>query len=230
MKTLLSFFLLLCTLSVVQAQDPATIWPFEPLPYAYDALEPHIDARTVEIHYSRHHRGYHTNLLKALHALPPEQAKKSPEEIFACISTLPDAVRKHGGGHYNHALFWSIMAANGGGKPTGKLAEKIDLAFGSFEAFQETFRQAALTCFGSGWAWLCVAADGTLFVISTPNQDNPLMDCVAKRGVPILVLDVWEHAYYLKYQNLRGNFIDAFWQVVSWPAVAARLEQASPQR
>jgi len=195
-----------------------------PLPYAYDALEPHIDAQTMEIHYSRHHRGYFNNLVKAVEGTA--LAGMTVEAILAQIGTLPDVVRNNAGGHYNHTLFWLVMSPDGGGEPEGLLAEQIGSTFGSFEKFQAEFGQAALSRFGSGWAWLSVAADGSLFVSSTPNQDNPLMEIVDKRGVPILGLDVWEHAYYLKYQNRRGSYIDAFWNVVNWPEVSARYDKA----
>ncbi len=194
---------------------------FEPLPYAYDALEPHIDAQTMQIHYELHHRAYFDNLVRAVAGTP--LAEKTWEELFARVSTLSAAIRNHGGGHYNHTLFWKVMSPDGGGRPEGELAEKIDATFGSFEAFQEEFSRAAATRFGSGWAWLCLADDGTLFVTSTPNQDNPLMDVAERQGTPILGLDVWEHAYYLRYQNRRGSYIDAFWNVVNWPAVSERL-------
>ncbi|MBE0536090.1 MAG: superoxide dismutase [Phycisphaerae bacterium] len=213
---------MLTGLALANNQAPAL--KFDPLPYAYNALEPHIDAQTMEIHYSRHHRAYFNNLVKAVEGTP--LAGKSLEEIMPQISKWPDAIRNNGGGHYNHDLFWKVMSPKGGGLPKGPLAKQIDAAFGSFEKFKELFKQAALTRFGSGWAWLCVADDGSLFITSTPNQDNPLMDVVEKRGTPILGLDVWEHAYYLKYQNLRGAYIDAFWNVVNWPEVAARYKKA----
>ncbi len=200
---------------------------FDPLPYAYDALEPHIDAPTMQIHYERHHRAYFDNLVRALDGT--SLAEQSWEELFSKVGTLPVAIRNHGGGHYNHTLFWQVMSPEGGGRPEGELAAGIAAAFGSFEAFREEFARAAATRFGSGWAWLCVDADGTLFVTSTPNQDNPLMDVAERRGTPILGLDVWEHAYYLRYQNRRGSYIDAFWNVVNWPAVSGRL-QAAPGR
>jgi superoxide dismutase, Fe-Mn family len=195
---------------------------FNPLPYSYDALEPHIDAKTMEIHYDRHHRGYYRNLMNAIDGT--ELAGKPIEAILSVISEWPDVIRNNAGGHYNHELFWAVMSPDGGGKPEGELAEKIDDAFGSFESFQEQFNRAAQRRFGSGWAWLCVAADGTLFVTSTANQDNPLMDIAEKTGLPILGLDVWEHAYYLQYQNQRGSYIDAFWNVINWREVAARWE------
>lgn len=202
----------------------ASVLEFKPLPYAYDALEPHIDALTMEIHYDRHHRGYFTNLQKNI--AQTDLSGKPVEDILAGISKCSDAVRNNAGGHYNHELFWSIMSPDGGGKPIGALAEKIDSTFGSFDAFKETFTNAALSRFGSGWAWLCVGDDGELFVASTANQDNPRMDIAEQRGIPIFGLDVWEHAYYLKHQNKRAAYIDAFWNVVNWPEVSIRFEAA----
>ncbi|HPR59027.1 MAG TPA: superoxide dismutase [Bacteroidales bacterium] len=195
---------------------------FAPLPYSFDALEPAIDARTMEIHYDRHHRAYFNNFMKAVEGTDMEG--KSPEELFAQISEMPVVVRNNGGGHYNHTLFWEIMSPNGGGEPEGKLAEAISSTFGSFENFKNIFEKAAATRFGSGWAWLSVDADGKLFISSTPNQDNPLMDVVELRGTPILGLDVWEHAYYLKYQNQRGSYISAFWELVNWNEVENRFK------
>lgn len=222
MKKLLTTALLaLCTLSLL-AQDKFDLKRFDPLPYAYDALEPHIDAQTMEIHYSRHHRSYFSNLQKALADTP--DAPQDATALFARISTLPAALRNNAGGHYNHTLFWSVMAPKAGGAPQGALADQIAANFGSFDQFKEQFKQAALTRFGSGWAWLCVAKDGSLFITSTANQDNPLMDVADKQGTPILSLDVWEHAYYLKYQNQRGSYIDAFWNVINWPEVSARWQ------
>jgi Fe-Mn family superoxide dismutase len=191
------------------------------LPYAYNALEPHIDAMTMEIHHSKHHNAYVTNLNKALEG----KAEESIEEICKNISRHPMAVRNNGGGHFNHSLFWTIMKPNGGGEPTGKLAEAINAAFGTFADFKTKFAEAGATRFGSGWAWLCVV-DGTLKVCSTPNQDNPLMDISECKGAPILGMDVWEHAYYLKYQNRRPDYIAAFWNVVNWDEVAKRLDAA----
>ena len=196
-------------------------WPFEALPYAYDALEPHIDAETMEIHHDRHHRGYFNNLLTAADD-DPSLATMPLQSILADISGQPVNVRNNAGGHYNHTLFWNVMSPEGGGRPEGRLANDIDRAFGSFDGMREEFNAAARSRFGSGWAWLSVADDGSLFVSSTPNQDNPLMDVVDRRGTPILGLDVWEHAYYLKYQNQRGSYIEAFWNVVDWPEVADR--------
>lgn len=193
------------------------------LPYAFTALEPHIDAQTMEIHHGRHHNAYVTNLNNAIAGTPLESL--SLEELMKDISKHPVAVRNNGGGHYNHDLFWKVIGPNAGGNPTGALAEAINAAFGSFDAFKEEFTKAATTRFGSGWAWLLVA-DGKLKVSSTPNQDNPLMDVVEVKGTPILGLDVWEHAYYLKYQNKRPDYIGAFWNVVNWAEVSKRFEAA----
>lgn len=194
------------------------------LPYASDALEPHIDQQTMEIHHGKHHAAYVTNLNKALEG--KEGADSSLEEINKNISKYPAAVRNNGGGHYNHSLFWTVIGPNGGGAPQGELAEAINTAFGSFEDFKTKFAEAGATRFGSGWAWLIVGADGKLAVTSTPNQDNPLMDVAEVQGTPILGMDVWEHAYYLKYQNRRPDYIAAFWNVVDWNAVAERFAQA----
>lgn len=194
------------------------------LPYAHNALEPHIDTATMEIHHGKHHAAYVNNLNAAIAGT--ENEGKSLEELMANISKLPAAVRNNGGGHYNHSLFWSIMGPNGGGEPTGKLADAINHTFGSFTAFKEEFAKAGATRFGSGWAWLCVE-NGKLKVCSTPNQDNPLMDVVTDcNGTPILGLDVWEHAYYLHYQNRRPDYINAFWSVVNWAEVSRRYEAA----
>ncbi len=197
---------------------------FDPLPYSFDALEPHIDAKTMEIHYSRHHRAYFNNMVNALEGT--ELYGDSLESLFAKMSELPVGLRNNAGGHWNHDLFWKIMSPDGGGKPAGDLAESIESSFGSFEDFKTEFRQAATGRFGSGWAWLSVADDGSLFISSTANQDNPLMDVVSPRGNPILGLDVWEHAYYLNYQNRRVDYIDAFWEVVSWPEVEKHYAEA----
>lgn len=190
------------------------------LPYAYTALEPNIDARTMEIHHSKHHNAYVTNLNKALEG--HEMANASIEEIMANISKLPVAVRNNGGGHYNHSLFWTIMSPNGGGAPTGEIADAIVKNFESFDAFKEKFAAAAATRFGSGWAWLCVKSDKSLCVCSSPNQDNPTMDLSECPGIPVLGLDVWEHAYYLNYQNRRPDYIAAFWNVINWSEVNRR--------
>jgi Fe-Mn family superoxide dismutase len=191
------------------------------LPYAFHALEPHIDARTMEIHHGKHHAAYVNNLNAALQGT--EHEGKSLEDLLANMSKLPAAVRNNGGGHWNHTMFWEIMSPNGGGQPTGALAEAIAKAFGSFEEMQKQFNQASISRFGSGWGWLCVGEDGNLFITSTPNQDNPLMDLAEKPGKPILGLDVWEHAYYLHYQNRRPDYVGAWWNVVNWEAVAARF-------
>lgn len=193
------------------------------LPYAFDALEPSIDALTMEIHHDRHHKAYTDNLNKLITGTDTE--KMSIESILAGISKLPAGVRNNGGGYYNHNLFWTVMKKNGGGAPTGALATAIDKAFGSLDKFRETFNNAAITRFGSGWAWL-VVHEGNLVVTSTPNQDNPLMDIAEVKGTPILGLDVWEHAYYLKYQNKRPDYVGAFWNVINWDQVAEYYNQA----
>ncbi|MCA9369269.1 MAG: superoxide dismutase [Pseudomonadales bacterium] len=193
------------------------------LQYEFAALEPHIDARTMEIHYTKHHQGYTDKLNAAVEGSSLEG--NTIEEIMAHVSEESTAVRNNGGGFYNHSLFWSVLSPDGGGEPTGALADAINEAFGSFEEFKTQFSTAAATQFGSGWAWL-VVNDGQLSVGSTPNQDNPLMDVVGMDGTPILGLDVWEHAYYLNYQNRRPDYIEAFWNVVNWDEVARRFEAA----
>jgi len=187
------------------------------LPYAHDALEPYIDTMTMEIHHSKHHGAYVTNLNKALEG--SDWASKPIEEILAGVSKLPVAVRNNGGGHYNHSLFWKWMKPKGGGEPAGDLARAINETFGSFEKFKEQFSSAGMGRFGSGWAWL-IKQHGKLVIASTPNQDNPMMDIAEVRGVPVLGLDVWEHAYYLKYQNRRADYIAAWWNVVNWDEVS----------
>jgi Fe-Mn family superoxide dismutase len=187
------------------------------LPYAHDALEPYIDKMTMEIHHGKHHNAYVTNLNKAVENT--EWADKPIEEILANVSKLPPAVRNNGGGHYNHTLFWKWMKKGGGGMPSGDLATAINRDFGSFDKFKEQFSNAGITRFGSGWAWLIKQHD-KLVIASTPNQDNPLMDIAETKGVPILGLDVWEHAYYLKYQNRRPDYIAAWWNVVNWDEAA----------
>ncbi len=193
------------------------------LPYDYAALEPHIDARTMEIHHTKHHQAYVTNLNNAVNGT--EWEGKSLEDLLKNISKLSPAVRNNGGGHWNHSFFWNIMKPNAGGAPTGELAEDINKAFGSFDKFKEEFTKAATTRFGSGWAWLLVH-DGKLVVTSTPNQDNPLMDIADVKGTPILGLDVWEHAYYLHYQNRRPDYITGFYNVINWDAVATLYASA----
>ncbi|RFM35826.1 superoxide dismutase [Chitinophaga silvisoli] len=193
------------------------------LPYATDALEPHIDKQTMEIHHGKHHQAYVDNLNKAIAGT--ENENKSLEELVAIAGTLSPAIRNNGGGHWNHSFFWTILGPNAGGEPTGKLADAIKSTFGSFEEFKEKFNAAGATRFGSGWAWLLVKG-GKLEVSSTPNQDNPLMDVAEVKGTPILGVDVWEHAYYLKYQNRRPDYLKAFWNVVNWDAVSKRYEAA----
>jgi Fe-Mn family superoxide dismutase len=193
------------------------------LPYAYNALEPHIDARTMEIHYTKHHNAYVTNLNNAIAGKPEE--KLSIEDICKNISKYGTPVRNNGGGHYNHSMFWSIMKPGGGGEPTGALADAIKATFGTFNDLKTQFNAAATTRFGSGWAWLCISG-GKLSVCSTPNQDNPLMDIADCKGFPIMGLDVWEHAYYLNYQNRRPDYINAWWNVVNWDEVSKRFVSA----
>ena len=194
------------------------------LAYATDALEPHIDKATMEIHHGKHHQAYVTNLNKALEGKP--EATANIEDIIKNISKYPAAVRNNGGGHYNHSLFWTVLGSNKGGEPTGDLAKAINEAFGSFADFKTKIQDAGATRFGSGWAWLSVGADGKLVVSSTPNQDNPLMDVAEVKGTPIFGIDVWEHAYYLKYQNKRPDYLAAIWNVVNWDAVAERYKKA----
>ncbi|UBZ11944.1 superoxide dismutase [Leeuwenhoekiella palythoae] len=193
------------------------------LKYAKDALEPHIDSKTMEIHHDKHHAGYTSKLNAAIEGTDLEG--KTIENILINLDMTNSAVRNNGGGFYNHSLFWEVMSPDGGGEPTGELAEAIDAAFGSFEAFKDKFSSAAGTQFGSGWAWLCVHEGGKVEVCSTPNQDNPLMPEVGCGGTPILGIDVWEHAYYLKYQNQRPTYIDAFFNVINWKEVSSRYAQ-----
>ena len=193
------------------------------LTYAYDALEPHIDARTMEIHHGKHHNGYTTNLNNAISG--SDLDGQSIEAILKSLDMNNAAVRNNGGGFYNHSLFWNIMSPKGGGEPSGALSEAINTAFGSFEEFKDAFAKAAATRFGSGWAWLCVNSGGTVEVCSTANQDNPLMPDVGCNGFPILGIDVWEHAYYLNYQNRRPDYIQAFFNVVDWNMVSELYEE-----
>ena len=188
------------------------------LPYAYDALEPHIDARTMEIHHGKHHNGYTTNLNNAIAGTDSEG--QTIESILTSLDANNGAVRNNGGGFYNHRLFWNVMSPNGGGTPTGALADAINTAFGSFDGFKNAFAKAAATRFGSGWAWLCIHKGGAVEVCSTANQDNPLMPGIGCDGFPILGIDVWEHAYYLNYQNRRPDYIQAFFNVVDWKKVS----------
>ena len=194
------------------------------LPYAHDALEPHFDTLTMQIHHGKHHNAYVTNLNAALAGT--ENEGKSLIELLASISTLSPAVRNNGGGHFNHSLFWQILSPNGGGEPTGKIGEAITATFGSYDKFKEEFTKAATTRFGSGWAWLCVKPDKTICICSSPNQDNPLMDLSECPGTPILGLDVWEHAYYLHYQNRRPDYIAAFYNLINWTEVNRMYEAA----
>ncbi|KQM79144.1 superoxide dismutase [Pedobacter sp. Leaf216] len=194
------------------------------LHYATDALEPHIDKTTMEIHHDKHHQAYVTNLNKALEGKP--EASSSIEEIVKNISKYPAAVRNNGGGHYNHSLFWNVLGPNKGGEPTGDLAKAINETFGSFADLKTKLQEAGATRFGSGWAWLSVGADKKLQVSSTPNQDNPLMDIAEVKGTPIFGIDVWEHAYYLKYQNKRPDYLAAIWNAVNWDAVAELYKKA----
>ncbi|MBU3122276.1 superoxide dismutase [Sinomicrobium weinanense] len=190
------------------------------LPYGYDALFPYIDGETMQIHHSKHHAGYVNKLNAAL-----KDAGINPNSIEGLLenaSSLPPAIRNNAGGHYNHSLFWEVLSPGGGKRPSGELAGAIDKQFGSFDAFKDAFRNAAASRFGSGWAWLIFDRDGELKVTSTPNQDNPLMDIAEERGTPLLGLDVWEHAYYLKYQNKRPEYIEAFWNIVNWKEVEKR--------
>ncbi len=191
-----------------------------PLPYANNALEPYFDALTMEIHHDRHHNAYVTNLNAAVAGTALEG--KSLEELLANVSTLSPAVRNNGGGHYNHDLFWNILSPNGGGAPIGTLAKAIEAKFGSFDAFKDEFKKAGIGRFGSGWAWLVAQKDGSIAISSTPNQDNPLMDVAEVKGYPVIGLDVWEHAYYLKFQNKRPDYIDSFWNVIDWAAAEKR--------
>jgi Fe-Mn family superoxide dismutase len=194
------------------------------LPYAFDALEPSIDAQTMEIHHGKHHAAYVAKLNDA--AQGTELENMSLNELMSVIGKNSPAVRNNGGGHFNHSLFWTIMSPKGGGNPDGDLASAIDAKFGSFDAFKNEFSNAAATRFGSGWAWLCVDPNKDLCVCSTPNQDNPMMDIAECPGTPILGLDVWEHAYYLKYQNRRPDYVSAFWDVVNWEEVSKRFSEA----
>lgn len=194
-----------------------------PLPFPHDALEPHIDTLTMQIHHGKHHQAYVDNLNKAIAGT--EHEHKSLEELIAHAGTISMAVRNNGGGHWNHTFFWETLGPNAGGTPSGTLLQDIQSAFGSWDAFKEKFSSAGMTRFGSGWAWLLVQ-DGKLVISSTPNQDNPLMDVADVKGTPILGVDVWEHAYYLKYQNRRADYLAAFWQVVKWDTVAARYSAA----
>lgn len=195
---------------------------FPPLPYAYNALEPYIDSATMEIHYSRHHKGYYDRFVKAIAGT--ELESQTMEVIFAQISKHSTGIRNDGGGYYNHVVFWENLSP-ASGTPSAKLLKAIDARFGSLDTFKEQFNKAALSVFGSGWAWLIITANGQLEIVTSQNQDNPLMDTAPIKGTPLLTIDVWEHAYYLKYQNKRGEYVNAFWKVVNWEEVSRRMEQ-----
>ena len=225
--------LLALAIPAVLAQSsaaPVPAFTLAPLPYAYDALEPAIDARTMQIHHDKHHQAYVDNLNRAV-AADASLKGLSLEDLMARMSTLPDAVRNNGGGHWNHSFFWRTMTRPAqSGAPSPALAAALDRDFGSLDRFKAAFKAAGTGRFGSGWAWLIVDADGKLKVISTPNQDNPLMDLAPVRGTPLLANDVWEHAYYLQYQNRRGDYLDAWWQVVDWTTVSERYATAIARR
>ncbi len=197
---------------------------FKPLPYAYDALEPYIDKQTVELHYTKHHKSAYDIFMTSIKGTPMESMDL--KEIFRNISKYPLVVRNNGGSNYNHNMYWENMKAHGGGLPSGDLLNAIVKSFGSFDEFRKKFTDAGKNRYGSGYAWLCIDENSKLFVFSTPNQDNPLMDVAEKKGEPLLVLDVWEHSYYLKYQNRRADYIDAFWNLINWEVVAGRYEAA----
>ncbi len=223
MKTLSTTLIILFTLLVSIGQKHE----FHALPYSYDALEPHIDGKTVEIHYDRHHRAYYNNFINV--AKGTELEKISMDEIFDKMSAYGDVVRNNAGGWYNHDLYWEILTPGGSNTPNGKLLASINESFGSLEKLMSELNDAAMKRFGSGWAWLIVTNDGKLIVTSTPNQDNPLMDVAQHRGTPILGIDVWEHAYYLKYQNQRKAYIDAFWKLINWDIVGEKYEAVMKQ-
>ncbi len=197
------------------------------LNYDYSALEPHIDRKTMDVHYNKHHQGYTNKLNKAIEGTRWED--RSIEDILTNVSSASQAIRNNGGGYYNHSLFWSILSPKGGGKPEGEIGQAIEHTFGSYEEFKKSFSQAAVSRFGSGWAWLSVTDEGELFVSSTPNQDNPMMDVVDRRGTPILGLDVWEHAYYLHYQNRRADYVSSFFNLIDWQEVNNRFKKAKKQ-
>lgn len=208
---------------------PAGELKFRELPYSYEMLEPVIDKLTVEIHYDRHHRAYYNNFMKAIAGT--EISKMPLSKVFAGMTSFPEAVRNNGGGFFNHVLYWENMSPDGGGEPTGELAEKIAKTFGSYGDFISKFETAAKSHFGSGWAWLSAdVKSGELFISTTPNQDNPLMNTVERRGIPLLALDVWEHAYYLNYQNKRADYISAFWKKVNWKEVENRYRQVQAKQ
>ena len=223
MKKVFLYFVLFAAIPfAMKAQE--SIHKFAPLPYAYDALEPYIDKMTMEIHYDKHHRAYYNNFMAAIKGT--ELEKTSMLDIFANISAQPVGIRNNGGGFWNHEMFWNCMKPNGGGVPKGKLADAITTTFGSFDEFKKQFADAGAKRFGSGWVWLVIGKDGKLFISSTANQDNPLMNIADKPGTPVFCLDVWEHAYYLKYQNKRGDYITAFWNVANWDYAQKLYDEA----
>ena len=224
MQKLFLYLLILTAFPFSLSAQKETIHKFASLPYAYDALEPYIDKMTMEIHYDRHHRAYYNNFIAVIKGTDLDQSPM--ESIFANISAQPVSIRNNAGGYWNHEMFWNCMKPNGGGTPAGKLNDAINETFGSFDNFKKQFSEAGTKRFGSGWVWLVVGSDGKLFISSTANQDNPLMNTEDKRGTPIFCLDVWEHAYYLKYQNKRGDYITAFWNVVNWDYVQKKHESA----
>jgi superoxide dismutase, Fe-Mn family len=217
--------LALNTISKSKNQNKIMAFELPVLPYATNALEPHIDTKTMEIHHGKHHAAYVTNLNNAVNADSNAQGK-SLEDLIKNISKYAPAIRNNGGGHWNHDMFWKIMSPNGGGDPKGEVAFAINGAFGSFENFKKELSNAGMTRFGSGWAWLCVDTSKNLFISSTPNQDNPLMDIAEKKGTPVLGVDVWEHAYYLNYQNRRADYLTAFFNVINWDEVNTRFKAA----
>jgi superoxide dismutase, Fe-Mn family len=218
-------FFLAASVLTLSAQDKVkTTFDFPKLPYAYNALEPYIDAQTMEIHYSRHHKTYYDNFLKAIAGTDYEY--QTLPVIFSAISKAPAAVRNMSGGYYNHSLFWANLSPTPG-EPSAKLMSAIEARFVSFDAFKEAFTKASVSLFGSGWAWLVITPERKLEITTTPNQDNPLMDIAAIKGTPLLTIDVWEHAYYLKYQNKRADYVAAFWNVVNWAEVSHRYDEAT---
>lgn len=224
MKKLVLFFLALLSIQFSLKAQQEPFHKFAPLPYAYDALEPYIDKMTMEIHYDRHHRAYYNNFMAAI---KDSDLEKMPmETIFAYMSSYSPAIRNNGGGYWNHEMFWKCLKPNGGGAPSGQLADSIKKTFGSFDDFKKQFAEAGAKRFGSGWVWLTVGDKGRLFISSTANQDNPQMNTETMRGTPVLCLDVWEHAYYLKYQNKRGDYISAFWNLVNWDFVQNEYAKA----
>lgn len=228
MKKLIFYFIAFISIPFALKAQQETLHKFAPLPYAYDALEPYIDKMTMEIHYDRHHRAYFNNFTSAIKGT--ELEKTPMVTIFASISTQPPAIRNNAGGYWNHEMFWNCMKPNGGGTPSGTLNEAITASFGSFDNFKKLFAEAGVKRFGSGWVWLVVGADGKLFISSTANQDNPYMNTEEKRGTPVFCLDVWEHAYYLKYQNKRADYITAFWNVVNWEYVQNMYESSTAKK